>query len=101
MRIFPEKGSYAGIFEVFIFSLLMSLPASYEPNHFAKVFFVTSFFHSLSWGIVLWVIASTKLRKLSAIVLCFYIFYYRNLMLPAFWFAAEPCCYDAGCTNKC
>ena len=70
MRIFPEKGSYAGIFEVFIFSLLMSLPASYEPNHFAKVFFVTSFFHSLSWGIVLWVIASTKLRKLSAIALC-------------------------------
>ena len=41
------------IFFIFLTTLLLALPASYEPHHFAKALFLGSFFQSLAFAFVL------------------------------------------------
>ena len=36
-----------------LISILLALPAGYEPGHFAKALFATSFIQSVAYGLVL------------------------------------------------
>lgn len=45
---------YSSILSAAVSALLLSLPAAYEPGHFAKALFATSLCESLAWVVLLW-----------------------------------------------
>lgn len=52
LGIFRRKVSLVDLYWVLVFSLLLSIPAAYSKEHFAKFVFLLSFLHSFSWSIV-------------------------------------------------
>ncbi len=61
------------ISDIILFTLLMAVPAGYEPDHFAKVLFTGAFVQSLSLSIVLvWLIRKYHtIRTLFSVILSF------------------------------
>lgn len=81
----------ADIIFIIICTLLMSLPASYEPNHFAKALFCGAFIQSLSYTIIIYCITK-KSRVAKSFIITFLgiIFYIETYSFFCFGSRLNP-----------
>lgn len=79
------------IISFFLISLLLSLPAGYEPDHFAKVLFAGAFIQSLVYGFVLtWLVrTSVRLRRL-VVSIVYILFCFESFIFFRFGSRLDP-----------
>lgn len=61
---------------ILVCTLIMSIPASYEPNHFAKALFIGSFFQSLSYTLLIFLLVRKNYKIRLAIFTLLYILFF-------------------------
>jgi len=68
--------SLSDVIFIIVCTMLMSLPASYEPNHFAKALFGGAFIQSLAYSIIIaWLTRETITARILILVLSSLLFY--------------------------
>ena len=71
MKIGSISVSISDILFIIVCTLLLSLPASYEPHHFAKTLFIGAFIQSLAYSLLIWLLInkSVGLKKVVFTIL--------------------------------
>lgn len=83
--------SLSDIIFIIACTLMMSLPASYEPNHFAKILFTGAFIQSLSYSIIIsWITKKTINIRIFIIILLSLIFYVETYSFFCFGSRLNP-----------
>lgn len=79
MKILEERNIvlyWCDILFIIACTLMMSIPASYEPNHFAKALFVGSFFQSLSYTLLIFLLVRNNYAIRQVILTLLYILFF-------------------------
>ena len=71
MKIGSISVTISDILFIIVCTLLLSLPASYEPHHFAKTLFIGAFIQSLAYSLLIWLLInkSVGLKKVVFTIL--------------------------------
>lgn len=81
----------ADILSFFLISLLLALPAGYEPNHFAKALFVGAFMQSLAYSIILiWLVRKNIALKRFTVSFVYILFCTESLLFFRFGSRLDP-----------